>query len=288
MVKKYSELCMETRRAILELDGEQSGGIARELVAFAADKTMEELARDMQLYAPDQVIVGLQKVVEAYLHNKPLAYILGQWSFFGLPMKVTEDVLIPRDDSMVVTALALEELKNHEKPRVLDICTGSGCIGIAIAHNNQNARVTLADISDAALKVAKENVTLNRLTGRVSTIKVDCREAAPSFLGKFDLIVSNPPYITASDMRTLQPSVMNYEPHLALYGGEDGLDFYRCICANYYDSLYEGGCICLEFGIGQEQAVGNILRENNFEDLLFCRDTSDIIRAVIARKKGKE
>lgn len=285
MVKRYSELCVDVRKAITSIDGEQSGITARELVAFAASKTMEELARDMQLYATDQAILKLQEIVEQYLQNKPLPYILGQWSFFGLPMNVSPDVLIPRDDSMVVTALAMEELKKLENPRVMDLCTGSGCIGITIAHHLHGARVTLADISDAALKIAKENVNLNRLTGKVSVVKIDCRQPAPGFLGKFDLIVSNPPYITTSDIMGLDPSVKNYEPHLALHGGEDGLDFYRHICRNYRDTLAENGCLCFEFGMGQENAVSEILKENNFGDLLLCRDTSNIIRAVIARKK---
>lgn len=288
MVKRYSELCMDARKAISVMDGEQAGITARELVAFAAGKTMEELARDMQLYAPVHVIHKTQEVVAEYLQNKPLPYVLGKWSFFGLPMKVSQDVLIPRDDSMVVTALALEELKKRENPRVLDLCTGSGCIGIAIAHHLHGARVTLADISDDALRIAKENVNLNHLTGKVSVAKVDCKEPAPAFLGKYDLIVSNPPYIAASDILHLEPSVKDYEPHLALHGGEDGLEFYRHICRNFYDVLTDVGCICFEFGIGQENEVSDILKENNFEDLLLCRDTSNIIRAVIARKKRKE
>lgn len=288
MVKKYADLCMEARREIAKSDGEQAGTIARELLSFAADKTMEELLRDMQLYAPEQVVFRFTSVLKDYLQGKPMAYILGEWSFFGLPMKVTPDVLIPRDDTMVVTALALEALKDRENPRVLDLCTGSGCIGIAIAHNSPSARVTLADISDAALKVAKENVSLNKLTGRVSIVKADCREMAPTFLGKFDVIVSNPPYITAEEIRNLDHSVKGYEPHLALHGGEEGLDFYRHICRNFRCALTEDGCLCLEFGMGQEDAVSGILRENNFGDMLLCRDTSNIIRAVMARKMGKE
>lgn len=288
MVKRYCDLCMDVRQAISKIDGAQAGTIARELVAFAADKSIEELARDMQLYATEQTIDKLQQIVSQYTKHMPLPYILGEWSFFGLPMKLTQDVLIPRDDSMVVTALALEELKNRENPRVLDLCTGSGCIGIAIAHHMPTARVTLADISESALNVAKQNVSLNHLSGRVSVLKLDCRVPSPDFIGKFDVIVSNPPYITSSDMQRLDASVKDYEPHLALFGGEDGLDFYRHICKNFYSALAEDGCLCFEFGIGQHSAVSEILRESSFEDLLLCRDTSNIIRAVIARKKGKE
>lgn len=288
MVKKYADLLMDARRQISKMGESDSAVTARQLLAFAAEKSMEELLRDMQLYAPDLVSERFEAVLQEYMQGKPMAYILGQWSFFGLPMKVTPDVLIPRDDTMVVTALALEALKDRENPRVLDLCTGSGCIGIAIAHNMPGARVTLADISDAALKVAKENVGYNRLTGKISVVKVDCREEAPAFLGKFDVIVSNPPYITGDEMLALDTSVKDHEPHLALHGGEDGLDFYRAICRNFQSALTDDGCLCLEFGLGQETAVSAILRENNFEDLLLCRDTSNIIRAVMARKNGKE
>lgn len=288
MVKRYAELCMDARKLLSKTEGEQAAVIARELVACAAEKTVEELLRDLQLYASDCVIKRLGEVLEEYLQGKPLAYILGQWSFYGLPMKVTPDVLIPRDDTMVVTALALDELVGRPAPRVLDLCTGSGCIGIAIACKKPKAKVTMADISDDALRIAKENAATNGLTGKVSIVKADCREPAPAFLGKFDVIVSNPPYITADEMKQLDVSVKDYEPTLALYGGEDGLDFYRCICKNYRDALADGGCLCLEFGMGQESAVEKILIENNFGDLQFSRDTSNIIRAVVARKNRKE
>lgn len=288
MVKTYKELYLQLRRDLEKIDDPNPAVNARELLAFSADKTPEEILRDMGLYASEQVAAKLEKVREAYLSGMPMAYILGQWSFFGLPMKVTKDVLIPRDDTMVVAALAMEELKDREKARVLDLCTGSGCIGIAIAHHLPGTRVTLADISESALAIAKENVSCNKLTGRVQVMKVDCREPAPAFLGKYDVIVSNPPYITEQEMRELDDSVKKFEPHLALCGGEDGLDFYRHICRNFRDALTDDGCICYEFGMGQEKAVKAILKEFLFEDILFCRDTSNIIRAVIARKNGKE
>lgn len=288
MVKKYTDLCMQTRKVLKDGGDFQPAVTARELVAAAAGKTMEELARDMQLYATEQATQKLQEMVCDYLQGKPLAYILGQWSFYGLPLLVTPDVLIPRDDTMVVTALALEAVKDIDQPRVLDLCTGSGCIGVAIAHFHTGARVTMADVSEAALKVAKQNAAQNHVQNRVNLVLADCRQRASSFLGMFDVIVSNPPYITPEEMEALDVSVKDYEPHLALYGGDDGLEFYRQICKNFAPCLKDGGSFCFEFGMGQEEKVGAILKENNFEDLVFCRDTSNIIRAVMARKKGKE
>ena len=147
---------------------------------------------------------------------------------------VNKDVLIPRDDTCAVTELAINQALFLEKdPRVLDLCCGSGCIGLAIASRVKDARITLADVSKEALAVAKKNIARNKLGGRMSTFQVDARERAPGFLGKFDMIVSNPPYITAEEMKQLPRSVDDYEPHLALFGGEDGLDFYRAIIENY-------------------------------------------------------
>ncbi len=284
MVKKYSQICMELRRRLAAAEPETALSVSRELTAKAAGKTMEELLRDLDLFAPDSAALLAETYLEEYLAGKPLAYILGEWSFYGLPMKVTEDVLIPRDDTAAVTELALEALTGVEKARVLDLCTGSGCVGVAIAKLRPTAWVTLADISDAALRVARENAALNGVSRRINPVRADALQEAPGFLSGFDLIVSNPPYITAAEMEQLDVSVREHEPHLALYGGEDGLDFYRAICQNYRRALKPEGLLCFEFGMGQEQAVGEILLVNGFGELRFRRDASNIIRAVMARK----
>ena len=284
----YRELLIELRKKLSQTDGDQAAHTARELCAYAADKTREALLRDDELLVPENVRERALAITDDYLAGKPLAYILGQWSFYGLDFSVNESVLIPRNDTMAVTDLAIEFAKPLSAPRILDLCTGSGCIGIALAHYLPSSRVTLADISDDALRVAKKNVTANRLSARVSAIRADALSSPPLALRNYDLIVSNPPYVTESEMRTLDPSVKDYEPHLALRGGEDGLTFYRAICRNYAQVLHDQGAICFEFGMGQEFAVKEILQENGFSDFVFRRDGSDIIRAVIARKNGKE
>ena len=282
------ELYQQTRRSIAAKEPEFATQAARELVAFATGKTVELVLRDGNESVSAANIRTLERVLKEYLWGKPLAYILGQWSFFGIPLKITQDVLIPRDDTMVVTALALEAMLDMDAPRVLDLCTGSGCIGIAVAKNAPHSRVTLTDISEAALSVARENVNANRLQKQINLMQVDVTKPAPKFLGLYDVIVSNPPYITAEDMTKLDVSVRDYEPGLALYGGEDGLNFYRSICRNFCGCLKEGGALCLEFGRGQEHAVETILKEYNFSQLLFCRDTAGIVRAVMARKERKD
>ena len=283
MVKRYRELYAETKH-VLSAEGEQAAQIARELVAFAAERTVEELLRDQDRYATDRAVERLQDTLRDYQNEKPLAYLLGEWSFYGLPLFVTEDVLIPRDDSAVCASMAIEKAKTFPKPRVLDLCTGSGCIGLAVAAQVKAAFVTLADVSDAALAVAKKNIARNDLQSRVSAVKTDVLAPAPPFLREYDVITANPPYVTRTEMQSLPRSVADYEPHLALDGGEDGLDFYRAICRNYRSVLRSGGWLCMEFGQGQETQVEAILREHQFENLWFCKDTSHIIRAVAAQK----
>ena len=143
--------------------------------------------------------------------------------------------------------------------------------------------MTLADISDGALAVAKRNVKGQKLSGRVSCMKVDALSQPPAFLGKFDLIVSNPPYITSAEMEQLDRSVKDYEPELALHGGDDGLVFYRSIARHYREALIPGGFLCFEFGMGQGDDVCRILEENGYTILDRTRDYNERERAVIAQ-----
>ena len=221
--------------------------------------------------------------------GEPLAYVLGEWEFYGMKLTVDPNVLIPRDDTCAVTELAIQQsLFLDNSPRILDLCTGSGCIGLAIAKRVTDAKVTLADISRDALQVAKKNVTSLKLSGRVSCVQVNALEKPASFLGKFDLIVSNPPYITTEEMGELPDSVARFEPHLALHGGYDGLDFYRAITENYSAALKPGGYLCFEFGMGQGDAVCDLLEKNGFTILERSRDYNDRERAVLARYNRKD
>ena len=148
--------------------------------------------------------------------------------------------------------------------------------------------MTLADLSREALAVAKENTVLNKLSGRVRCVQADALKAPAAFLGKFDLIVSNPPYVTAREMEDLPPSVKNYEPHMALFGGEDGLDFYRALAQNYRDALKPGGFLAFEFGEGQGDDVCAILESNGYTILDRTRDYNGRERAVLAQYGRKE
>ena len=290
MVKKYADLYLETRRALLTQEDAQSAGLmARNLIALYSGHSQEYILGNRELYAGEEVCDKVERAVKRLLKGEPLAYVLGEWEFYGLPLYVNENVLIPRDDTVAVASLAIKQaIFLPSDPRVLDLCTGSGCIGLAVASRIKDARVTLADISKDALAVAKKNIARHNLTGRVSCMQVDAMKPVPAFLGKFDMIISNPPYITDAEMPELQDSVKLYEPHLALCGGADGLDFYRSIAVNFSAALKPGGFLCLEFGEEQGDDICRILEENGYTILERSRDYNDTERAVLAQYGRKE
>lgn len=290
MVTQYGTLYQDTRRALLETESAQDAGVlARMLICHVTGKDQAQFLAERDLYAPEDVVKGVQAGLERLLKGEPIAYILGQWEFYGLPLRITPDVLIPRDDTCAVAELAIRQaLFLDQNPRILDLCCGSGCIGLAIAKRVKDARVTLADLSQNALTIARENTAMHKMGGRVRCVRVDAMQPASTFLGKFDLIVSNPPYVTAEEMKELPVSVRDYEPHMALYGGEDGLDFYRAIAENFTRALRPGGYLCLEFGMGQGDAVCRILQEHDYTILERTKDFNDRERAVLARYGRKE
>ena len=290
MVMKYGDLYLQCRRALLETEDAQSAGLmARNLVAFYSGKRQEEILRDRELYASEQTCKAVEDAMARIQSGEPLPYVIGEWEFYRLPLYVDRNVLIPRDDTCAVVGLAIKQaIFLPTDPRILDLCTGSGCIGLAIASRVKDARVTLADISRDALAVAKKNIAANKMTGRVSCIQADALSSAPAFLGKFDMIVSNPPYITGDEMAELPESVKNFEPHLALYGGRDGLDFYRSIAKHYSKALKPGGFLALEFGMGQGDDVCSILVENGYTILERTKDFNDRERAVLAQYGRKD
>ena len=287
MVMKISELYLQTRRTLMtQEDPEYAGFVARNLLCHVTGKTQEQVIADKESYVSDEVCGQMALCVQRILAGEPLAYVLGQWDFYGMNLYVDRNVLIPRDDTCAVTALAIRRaMFLQSAPRILDLCTGSGCIGLAIAGRVKDAKVTLADISKEALAVAKKNVTQQKLSARVSCVQADALCEPSAFLGKFDLIVSNPPYITTQEMTKLPKSVGEYEPHLALHGGDDGLMFYRSVAKNYFQALKPGGYLCFEFGMGQADAVCAILEENGYTVLERSRDYNQRERAVIAQRK---
>lgn len=285
MVKQYSQLYLDARHQLMKKEEEQlASQLARHLLCHVSGKSCEEFLRDKDQYASEEICLAMEDAVSRVLADEPLAYILGEWSFYGFNLYVDKNVLIPRDDTCALAQLAMKKgLFLHQDPRILDLCTGSGCIGLAVASRVKDARVTLADLSPEALAVAKRNVSRLKLGSRVSCVRVDALQPAPEYLGKFHMIVSNPPYITTEEMKTLEPSVKDYEPHLALHGGDDGLIFYRAIVQNFTQALRPGGFLCFEFGEGQGDDVCAILKNRGYTILDRVPDFNGTERAVLAQ-----
>ena len=290
MVKTYSQLYLDARKTLMATEDAQTAGmLARQLLCHVSQKTHEQILADRDLYASETICDQMDAFTARVAQGEPLAYILGEWEFYGLNLYVDSNVLIPRDDTCAVAELAIKQGLFLEKdPRILDLCTGSGCIGLAVASRLKDARVTLADISREALVVAKKNIARNHMTGRVSCIQANALEKPAAFLGKFDMIVSNPPYITTEEMLELPDSVRKFEPHLALHGGDDGLKFYESIARNYAVALKPGGYLCFEFGMKQGDPVCRILEMNGYTILERTRDYNDRERAVIAQLGRKD
>ena len=164
--------------------------------------------------------------------------------------------------------------------RVLDLCAGSGCIGLAVAKHVPGSHVVLGELDEGALRVCRQNIRRTGLSGQVVSMQLNALEKAPARLGEFDCIVSNPPYIPDGDIAGLDASVRDYEPHLALKGGADGLDFYRAICAHWREALRPGGRLYFEVGIGQADDVLRIMRAVGFGDIEVIPDLNDIPRVV--------
>jgi release factor glutamine methyltransferase len=286
----YAQLYMDARRLLLETeDVQMASSMARHLLLHVSNKTYAQFLMDQNMYASEQICKAMYDGVARLQKGEPLAYILGEWEFYGLKLIVTPDVLIPRDDTCAVASLAIKQgIFLPESPRILDLCCGSGCIGLAVASRVKDAKVTLADISKEALAVAKKNVALNKMGGHISCVQADALKPAPQFLGKFDMIVSNPPYIDDKDMDELPVSVVNFEPVLALYGGHDGLDFYRSIAENYKSALKPGGYLCFEFGEDQGDDICAILESNGFRIIERTKDFNGTERAVLAQLRRKE
>ena len=230
-----------------------------------------------QIYPDDPAFL---RAVAQREQRDPLQYLIGEWEFYGLPLDISADVLIPRPDTEVLVDQALEYIKPLGECRVLDLCAGSGCIGLAVASQAPQSRVVLGEYYDGPLKICRQNIRRNGLSGRVVPMQVDALGEPSRALGEFNCIISNPPYIPHADIETLDVSVKDYEPLTALNGGEDGLDFYRNIAEKWKDALLPGGKMFFEVGIGQADSVLRIMRAEGFGDLQIVKDLAGIPRVV--------
>lgn len=224
----------------------------------------------------------ISEMIKKRAENYPLQYILGEWEFYGLPFKVGEGVLIPRPDTETLVDTVLEYCKNKSEVKIIDLCSGSGCIAITLEKNTLNSDVYAVEISDNAYKYLDENISLNNSS--VKAVKGDVLSEKTALLFEnADVIVSNPPYLTKEDMENLQKEV-SFEPEKALFGNNDGLEFYRLIPKIWNKCLKKGGLMAFEIGIGQENDVIEFMKENGFVNIETQKDLAGIVRVVCGVK----
>lgn len=285
-MKTYNDVCITARKVLKSAGIEAYSLEAKLIVAGAADKTIEHLVRDYNLYVNEGFEQRVQEMLVRRIAGEPVAYITGEWEFYGLVLNVDRNVLIPRTDTEVLAAAAIRALKRMETKRVLDLCCGSGCVGLAITANVPASRVVLADKSLKALSVCRSNVLKHSMTRLVTCIDCDALESPPLLMGKYDMLVSNPPYIPTGDIPSLDGSVREYEPVMALDGGQDGLNFYRSIVGKWKNVLKTGGMLLLECGIGEAERVAAMLADNGFAEIETIKDTQEIDRVVSGKYVG--
>lgn len=250
------------------------------LDAFHLD-TVHFLMNRMQVLEQTEAVKAAadhyREMINKRCRRIPLQYILGTQDFMGLTFKVNSHVLIPRQDTETLTELVLQEQKNTKK-KVLDLCTGSGCIAISLAVLGGYEDVTATDLSPEAIKVAEDNG--KRLLGQGRRIRFIQGDLFDCLDGRYDIITANPPYISSAVIKGLEPEVRDYEPRMALDGNEDGLSFYRRIASQAGERLNPGGCVYLEIGHDQGQAVSLLLKQAGFENIRIVKDTPGLDRVV--------
>lgn len=255
---------------------------AKTILLFVLEISPVDLIMDKEKEVPKEKVELAEAIVVRRIANEPLQYILGKQAFMGLDFSVDDSVLIPRPETEVLVAWVLEHIKPMKNPKVLDVGTGSGAIAISIAYLNTWTNVYASDISTSAIEKAKQNAVLNHVSGKIrfveSNLFVDVAER------DFDLIVSNPPYIPADEVNDLQNEVALYEPHLALFGGEDGLDFYKRIIPEALSYLKDGGILVFEAGHDQAEAIEAMLVSAGYEDVNHFSDLCGIPRFIYGKK----
>lgn len=272
---------LEEARNILKSNNfEDSNIIAKELLSYVLKKDKVYLTINSDTALTDTEYAEFTKYIEQIIDGKPLQYITQKQEFMGIDFFVNEDVLIPQPDTEILVETVLDICKRYgnQSLRILDLCTGSGAIAISLS-KILNTQVFASDVSTKALKVAEKNNVLNN--SKVEFIESNLFEQING--EKFDIIVSNPPYIKNEEIKSLSKQVQN-EPYIALSGGEDGLDFYRKIIDEAYKHINKNGYLCLEIGYDQKEDLIKLIKQNeNYEYENCIKDLSNNDRCIIAK-----
>ncbi len=223
------------------------------------------------------------KLINKRMENMPVRYILGEVDFMGLDFYIEEGVLIPRSDTEVLVEEVLKIIDKDKELNLCDLCSGSGAIGISLAHYRKNIMVDLIDFYEKPEKISKKNIVRNKLENQVKFIKSDLLKEPIKELKRYDIIVSNPPYIKENVIDTLMDDVKNYEPRTALSGGDSGLIFYERIVEESKKALKENGILAFEIGYDQGDSVRNIMKNGGYIDINVVKDLAGLDRVVIGR-----
>ncbi len=211
---------------------------------------------------------------------EPLQYILGKVEFFGIELKVNSSVLIPRPETELLVEEIIHSISKEKEINILEVGCGCGNIAIALASNISNSKITAIDVSESAILLSEENAEMNGVLNKITFLKQDIFNALPKNLGDYDLIVSNPPYVSLEDFNNLEPELRLYEPQIALTDGLDGLTFYKRISEQSKFLLKQKGKIFFEIGIGQSDDVNKILVDSGFDNIKIKKDYSGIDRII--------
>jgi release factor glutamine methyltransferase len=253
---------------------------ARLLAEHVLRWTTEQYFAEANQPEPEGFAQRLEPLVARRAAREPFAYIVGHEEFWGLRIEVTPAVLIPRPETELLVEVALAECGASARPAVADLCTGSGCVAVAIARERPAARIVATDVSEAALDVARRNARRHGVADRIDFRSADLLEGIGD---RFDLIVANPPYVAERDRPTIQPEVLDHEPALALFAGDDGLDVIRRLLPEATPHLRPGAALLFEFGFGQADAVRTLISSTpGLRMMDLRRDLQGIPRVAIA------
>ena len=273
-----NELSTNLKALLKENNIENNVFEARCILEHALGFTHEKLIASAGAVLTEEQTELVRSLAEKRISGYPLQYILGEWEFFGLPFYVGEGVLIPRQDTETLVEAVIAKAAGLTSPKILDLCSGSGCIAIALEKNIPGAKVAAVEYSKPALAYLLKNTELNGSDVTAYEGDVLSGSFSENFSG-IDIITANPPYLTSDDMNVLQREV-TFEPDTALFGGNDGLLFYREITKKWKNCLCDSGSLFFETGINQEKDVADILSLNGFEDIRMHTDLNGIIRVV--------
>ncbi len=293
--------CPTLRQALVEAEESLVAGPhpararrdAETLLLLALRRAAPETNRAWLIaHADERLAPGMEAIFSAFMARRkagePVQYIAGETEFYGLSFHVNRDVLIPRPETELLVEAAIDRTRKlrssraAQPPRIVDVGTGSGAIAVALAHALPFAEIAAIDLSTAALAVAEANARRNGVAGRIRFFAGDL--LAPVAGERFDLVVSNPPYVAERDRATLDAEVRNFEPGQALFAGEDGLGVYRRLLPAVFHALAAGGALLLEIGHGQQQALAELLALQGFAAIEFLPDLQGIARVALARR----